>query len=444
MATAVGCLVLLSAATCRAAGFALYEWGAKGNALAGNMAGEKDAEVIAYNPAALGFMDKYSISGGFITINPQGAVSAKNLYTGTTSSTGHTSKIHPIPYFFAGGPIWKNTDFSRLYAGIGVYSRFGLSSQFDDNWDGRYNSYHGQVQSFSITPTIAYRVNKQLSLSFGVEIMHFELGLDQKIDATRILAAAGALPTVAALGLPTTLNDPSTSILDVDAKIKGDATAIGGILGLQWMPSEAFAMAATYRSQVTLNLHGNAVFDPSPTAAALLPGLFYTSGVDGSVNLPESFELGFKVRPTKKFAFGGKMIFTRWSSYDKLQINYDNPTLGVSQTTSQKDWKDSWRYSVAAQYSPVDWLDIYLSYIYDESPVNGDFADYLLTTNDRNTFGIGAGVKFGDGWRMDLNYTYLTQKDRHYTDRQVSDGVLEGEATGNIAHIFGVTLQSTF
>jgi len=150
-------------------------------------------------------------------------------------------------------------------------------------------------------------------------------------------------------------------------------------------------------------------------------------------------------KPVPKLTLGFTAVYTRWSSYDALTIHYDKPTLGVYSTTSKKDWGDVWRFSFAVQWDALDWLDLYFSYIYDQSPVGGQYADYLLPTDDRNTLGIGAGIKFGKSWRLDANYTYLMQNDRTYDyNLQVTKGVLNGEATDSIAHIFGVTLNYVF
>lgn len=450
--TKLACLVVLalmtvffSAAICQASGFAIYEWGSKGNALAGNMTGSTDAEVIAYNPAALATMDKFKSSAGVVFIAPRGTVSTKDIYSGKTTRTDEDKMFHPIPHFYVGGPVWKNTGLSRLSFGLGVYSRFGLATRFDDNWPGRYNSILADIVSLSATPTLGIKINDAWSMSLGLEMMWFDLKLQQKIDATKFLAKAGKLPLLRAMGIPTTLNDPSTSVLDTKQTLDGRGTGFGVILGVQYKPTPRFALSFTYRSQVTQNVDGTVEYDPSPTTRTLMPNNFYTTGVHGSITLPDSFTAGVMFKPVPKLTLGFTAVYTRWSSYDALTIHYDKPTLGVYSTTSKKDWGDVWRFSFAVQWDALDWLDLYFSYIYDQSPVGGQYADYLLPTDDRNTLGIGAGIKFGKSWRLDANYTYLMQNDRTYDyNLQVTKGVLNGEATDSIAHIFGVTLNYVF
>lgn len=437
--------VFLTAATCQASGFAIYEWGSKGNALAGNMTGATDAEVIAYNPAALATMDKFKSSGGVVFIAPSGTLHTKDIYTGKTTSTDEDEMYHPIPHFYVGGPVWEKTGLSRLSFGLGVYSRFGLATSFPEDWPGRYNSTLAEITSLSATPTLGVKISDAWSMSFGLEMMWFSLDLQQKIDATRMLAKAGMLPALQAMGLPTTLNDPSTSLLDVKQKLTGRSLGFGVTLGVQYKPSQRLAFSFTYRSQVTQNVDGTVEYDPSPTARSLMPNNFYTTGVHGSITLPDSFTAGVMFKPLPKLTLGFTAVYTRWSSYDALTITYDKPTLGVYSTSSKKDWGDVWRFSFAVQWDALDWLDLYFSYIYDQSPVSGEYADYLLPTNDRNTLGIGAGIKFGKSWRLDVNYTYLMQDDRTYDqNQQLTKGVLNGSATDSIAHIAGVTLNYTF
>lgn len=442
---AMACLVTFAAAaTCQAAGFALYEWGTKGNALAGNMTGHTDAEVVSYNPAGIAFMDKMKASAGVVAIAPSGTVSTTNMYTGKKTSQDQTDNIHPIPHVYFAGPVFKGTDLKPLYFGVGLFSRYGLSSEFDENWDGRYNSYNAEIETFSLQPTLAYRFGSDWSVAMGADIMYFNLTLESKIDATKVLAGAGALPLLRAMGLPTTINDPSTTLLDVDSRLTGKSTGVGGLLSVQYMPNNSFAVSATYRSQVEHNLHGTAEFSPSSTTRALMPNNWYTTGVTGSVTLPDSFDFGVMYRPVKTVTLGAKAIYTRWSSYDALTIDYDKPTFGVPSVSSTKDWSDVWRLSVSVQWEALSWLELRASYIYDESPVNDEYADYLLPTNDRNTFGIGAGFKFGNGWRADVNYTYLMQKDRTYENDQINKGVMAGEATDSIAHMLGLSINKEF
>ena len=439
------CLAVFAlAGTSQAAGFSLYEWGSKGTALGGNMTGQTDAEVVSFNPAAIAFMDKMKMSVGGQLVSPSGEVKTKDMYSGKSKTKDEDQLYHPLPTLYVAGPIFEKTDFQRFSFGLGVFTRFGLASKFDEDWDGRYNNKEAEVQSYSIQPTFAYRVSKSLAFSLGVDIMNFTLNLKQDIDSTKLFAAQGLLPALAAMGLPTTINDPSTNTMDVGQEISGRSWGFGAVLGVQYQPMDKFGVSLTYRSQVEQNISGTAKFSPSPTVRALMPNNWYTTGVEGTVTLPDSFTLGFMYKPVPKVTLGFTTVYTRWSSYDALKIDYDNPTYGLSSVKSVKDWKDVWRFSLGVGWDVASWVDLYASYVYDQSPIDDDHADYLLPANDRHIFNLGAGFKFANAWRVDINAAYLHITDRDYENHQLETGVLEGSTGNSKTYIVGASVNYTF
>ena len=77
----------------------------------------------------------------------------------------------------------------------------------------------------------------------------------------------------------------------------------------------------------------------------------------------------------------------------------------------EKDWDDVWRFQIGLEYKANDWLDLRLGYVFDESPIPDEWADYLIPTNDRQLYSIGCGMHW-DTWIVDLSYTYLDQNKR--------------------------------
>ena len=70
-----------------------------------------------------------------------------------------------------------------VWAGVGLFSRFGLGSDFPETWPGRYNSYNAESQTVTLNPDVAYKVNDKLSLAAGLSATYFDLELDRKILA---------------------------------------------------------------------------------------------------------------------------------------------------------------------------------------------------------------------------------------------------------------------
>jgi long-chain fatty acid transport protein len=434
----------LTASTSFAAGFALYEYSSRGDAMGGSLLGvADDASTLAYNPAGVGFLKKFSVVAGVSTVTPHVDVKTRNMYDGTETTTSADETTHLLPHVYIAGPLWEKTGLGKMSFGVSTYSRFGLANEFREHWVGRYNSYKAQLLTYSVIPTLAYAISDKLSFSLGLEILKFHLDLRQKIDATGLFAATGQTAVLESLGLPTTVNDPSTNFLDVDQKLRGQSHGFGYNLAMMYRPTEWLGMGIHYRSEIDLDVGGQAHYERPAIVETLLPGLYQFSTVTGRITLPASVTGGVNFLVGNTLNLGASVVFTRWSSYDKLALQYDKPNVGVDSVSKDKKFDDAWRFQFGVEWNALDWLAVRGAYIYDESPLNDGYVDYLLPSNNRNLFGLGLGFKIGNA-RIDVNYTYLMVDSRTVTGRQVQDGVMDGEFTNGDAQIWGATFVYTF
>lgn len=168
------------------------------------------------------------------------------------------------------------------------------------------------------------------------------------------------------------------------------------------------------------------------------------------MTLPDSFALGVAVYPMEKLSIEVGAIYTLWSKYDELQINFGDDVIPVGgnpfnltdQTTSPKNWDDVWRFNVGVEYAALDWLDLRLGYVYDNTPVPDDTIDYLLPDSDRQIFSTGLGFH-QDNWAVDVNYSYLLFADRDI-DERLEDFVYDGKVENADAHIAGISFTYKF
>jgi long-chain fatty acid transport protein len=417
-----GCLVLLAAQTSFAAGFGIYEWSARGNALGGATVGRADdPSALASNPAGITQLDGLQVLAGFTAIHP-----VLDVRTGNTWTSSDKDALWIPPHFYA---TWKVND--RYSIGLGTFSRFGLGSVFDENWTGRYNSYEAIIESVSINPNVAVKVTDKLSAAFGVDATYLNFALKKKINLSAIGSSDG------------------------DAQLEADGMGYGFNMALHYQPCQYAKLGLSYRSPVTMKVNGDADFTrPADFNAGLVGTKAFTdTSASGTVTLPDSFSFGLAVYPTDKLSVEVGAVYTLWSKYDKLDINYgDNvilqpgPTF-VDQTSTPKNWSDVWRFNVGLEYAALDWLDLRLGYVYDQSPLNDDTIDYLVPANDRHLFNGGLGFHW-DSWTVDLNYTYLMILDRDIDGRnRYADGtyeVYDGEIDNADAHMVGLSVGYKF
>lgn len=411
-------LVLIGATPSYGAGFAMYEYSARGNALGGGLVGRADdASALAYNPAGITQLPGTEAMIGFTAINPQASVEVEG-----DKKYDAESKYWTPPHLYVTQQLNDN-----VWFGFGVGSRFGLGIEYEDDWAGRYNVYEAHIQSVSMTPTLALKLTDWLSIAAGPEIMWFEFSQKKKVDA---------------------FNQNNTA-LDIDAQLDGDSWGYGAVAGLHAAPSDWLRLGVTYRSQVTQTVEGDADFTRGANPGipeANFNALFNDTTAEGKLVLPDSYTFGVVVYPTDKLSLELDAVYTRWSSYDELKIEFGaplNPADPTSdQTKSEKDWNDVWRFQASAEYAVLNWLDLRASYVFDQTPVPDDHVDYMLPANDRHLYGAGLGFHVTENFDIDVAYTYLQIEERNVEGH--GEGVIDSKFVDGCAHMYALSLAYRF
>jgi long-chain fatty acid transport protein len=410
--------VLFLSTSAFGAGFALYEGSARGNVLgAGLTATADDASAVFYNPAGITQLKGDQVMVGATFIYPQ-----TDVYTSPGGMWGSTDNWWIPPHAY-----WTHQINDKWWSGVGVFSRFGLGTQFDSNWPGRYNSYYARIRTVEFNPNIAYKVNEKFSVAGGFNIMYMDLKLEQKISPTTF-------------GGPAALGDANSTLRD------GQSVGWGINLAVHYKPTDDWYLGASYRSRVSQHLEGDADFTkPAAWAGfgAANAVLLRDTDASGSLRLPDEVFAGvaYKVIPT--LTVGGGIYWTRWSTYDKLEITYDLPIApGVATVTKQKQWKDVYRFMIGAEWKFMPNWRASASYAYDQEPIQDQYADYLVPANDRNMYSAGLGWDYGK-FTTDFSYTLIMINERKIPARP-ADGVLQSEFKNGIAHLFGISLGYKF
>ena len=412
-----------------AAGFALYETGARGTSLGGAMvARADDPSALFFNPAGITQLTGIQTMLGVQMIAPRLDVKTTGQYTvvgpnapplppyypaitGTqqTTTSLEDNEFWP-PHAYLTYPVND-----RWWLGLAVMSRFGLGVEFPTSWPGRFNSYNSRIVTSEVNPNIAYKVSDNFSVSAGVSMMYLDVKLQKKINPALYGLGAG----------------------EIDQKLTGDSYGYGYNFGLHYKPTDWISFGASYRSTVTQHVEGDLKFrgQSGPYQAGAFPNV----GGDATLVLPDQFFFGVAVKPMKKLSVEVGAILTNWSSYDQLKLELDSPILGgrANVISQPKNWKNVWRYHAGLEYNVTDWMDLRLSYIYDESPVPDETIGYELPDSDRNIFGIGLGFHKNNWW-LDLSYNHLLFSDREIAARPI-DGVLASEVQDGMAYIAGIS-----
>lgn len=407
LVSVAACLVCLFAFTvsASAAGFALYEYSARGNALGGAViARADDPSTIAFNPAGLTQLEGTQVATGVSAILPNMDVKVNG------------DQVHGQNNVWLPPHLYMTHKYNDKWSfGVGMYTRFGLGTEYDADWAGKANVTHAVVQSYSINPNVAYQVNDNLSLAVGVEYIHVMMEIDK---------------TVSVGGLGGVLSK---------TKAEGYGTAL--TLGMLYKFNDQWRLGVGYHSQAEVGASGDQRFHGVPAAVA---ANFPNNHVTGTVVLPDMINVGLVYYPWEDLSVEVGGVYTRWSTYNRLRFEFSKPVGGSYHSDTPKDWEDVWRYNVGVEYAATDWMKLRVGYTYDESPLNDSQLDYLIPGNDRQLYSVGVGFNY-DAWTLDLSYTYLWMKGRDYANTRTVGSVKSNSHSMNArTDIYGVTVGYKF
>ena len=380
-----------------AAGFALIEQSASGmgNAFAGAAATAEDPSTIFYNPAGMSRLEGMQVTVGAHVID----LSVKFSNSGSTKPAaivtnplggngGNAGDVAVIPNVYFVMPIGD-----RLNFGIGANVPFGLKTEYDDNWAGRFQGIKTDIKTYNINPSLSYKVSDSLAIGAGANYQHLDADLTNAV----------------VLGFNT----------EGRAELDANDDAWGWNIGVLFQPAPATKIGASYRSKLKYTLEGTTTVT-GPTGAIVAP---VSGPTKADVTLPDSFSLSLAQKLNDQWELLADATFTHWSEIDR--INIVNSTNGTLRDSLVVDFDDTWRYSVGVNYKLNDAWTLKGGVAYDQSPVKGTSTRTVrLPDNDRTWLSIGAAMKVKQNGKLDFGYSHLFVKDSdiNFTRSQQAPG----------------------
>jgi long-chain fatty acid transport protein len=407
-----------------ASGFQLVEQNGSGlgNAFAGQAASAKDASTIFFNPANLTRLSGKQIVLG---VNPIG-IKTEFTDSGSTRPLLGTVPI-PVPLGTTGGnaggwiPV-PNGYFSwqvskTVWAGVGVGAPFGLKTDWDADWMGRFKAIKSEVRTVNINPTLAVKVSDSFSLGAGANYQRLKATLSQGVafggisygKAVQAAGPVGGAFVLRALGGPAGLAMEGTSTVD------GDTWSWGWNVGAALNVGKEGHIGASYRSKIKHDIEGGATFVGAPTfdlpgpLAPLGAGLnaaFASGPVKAHIELPETVSVAASYEGEKAEVMAD-YTWTGWTSIQALTVvrTDGNPLSSVP-----LNFKDTWRVGLGFNYKMTDaWL-LRLGTAYDKTPVQDQYRTPRLPDEDRTWAALGFQYKVGKNGALDLGYAHLFVK----------------------------------
>ncbi len=448
MQAAITAAALLPAMTF-ASGYKLNEQSAAGmgTAHAGRAAMAEDASVVFYNPAAMTELDGPVLTAGFTYIKGNGEFTGNGTNVGggaitgaddvdAYSNGGNYLGESFIPFIYYARPV--NEKFS---VGLGVYVPFGTKTNYDDDFVGGGFADETSLASIEIAPVFAYKVNDQLSVGGGLDIVYMEGLLSKFVDSVPYRAdlayAVGVLghdPATYGITAGSPLLDSSNAGFENHYEVEGDDWSYGWNLGAYYKLTDSTTLGVTYRSEIEFTLEGDSKFAETFVAYdsgtdSLVPyGTIQPQASEVPLTTPASATVSLAHQATDTLLLQVGATWTGWSSFqsfDVIAIERATPSTadGIDISDIAFDsgdgldagyighiderWVDVWAVALGGTYQLNDKLALRAGYAYDQSPVRDEFRTARVPSSDRQWLTFGAGYTISANLSLDVAAGYL-------------------------------------
>lgn len=379
-------LALAFSGTASAAAFQLWEQNASGlgTAYAGSAAIADNASTIFFNPAGMVRLGGVQLSTG---IAGQ-ANSYKFRNDGSTplggGDGGNAGGWSALPNAYAS---WQLTP--TLSAGLGVFSPFGFSTEYDGGWLGRNQAIKSEIRTLNINPALAYRLNDKVALGLGVNY--------QKIDA---------------------------DFTRVGSRLSADDASWGWNAGALFTLSPAMRVGVSYRSAVKHTLEGDSAGTPA----------------EARLKLPDTCILSVWQQVSDRWEAMGDLSYTRWESLQSFHTvrRSDGATLD----DERLNYGNAWRFAWGSAYKATDALKLKFGFAYDRTPIQHADRSARLPDSDRLWFSLGGQWDSGRFGKFDLGYAYVHAQDAGIRQEQ-GGNLLRGQYRAH-SHVLGVQYSVGF
>ncbi len=375
----------------QAAGFQLIENSARGqgNAFAGAAATANDASTIWFNPAGMTKLKNKQISVVGHIILPDSSFTNDgstdglgNNLNGADDEGGSTA--------FVGNLYWV-TDVGATKFGLGITTPFGLTTEYNDTWRGRYHGVKTAMSTLNFNPSIAREVTDKLSIGGGINILLADIELTSAIDFGSLLGAPQQVDGFADLSADNlTFNEFSWGVN----------------LGMTYDFTKDTRLGIAWRSEIEVAAEGKAKFSvPTAAAPVLGSGAFQDTRLTAKVTLPQNIAVSVK-HDVGEVTLLADVTWTGWSSFEELRIQYANPVQPDSVTTEA--WEDTFRFSIGADYKLNKKMTLRTGVAYDQTPVpDPEHRTPRIPGNDRTWLSFGMTYVMSPEIIMDFGYSHL-------------------------------------
>lgn len=320
---------------------------------------------IFYNPGALTFTDsKYDIEAGVSLIKSN--VTFQKDFTNYQAQTDNP--IKPPFYLYGAGKINE-----QITVGIGVYTPFGSTSQWPDDWAGRYLIQNISLKAIYIQPTISYKVNENFGVGVGL------------VYATGDVKLQRALPY-----------SPTSQV-----NLSGKTSSIGFNVGAYYQ-DEKISAGIDFRSRILMQVEdAEAIFAIPASLQTLVPP---TNTFNADLPMPANLDIGIAYKYDEKLTLAAEINYVFWGTYKELEFTFGQ-NGDLLNSVNPREYSNSLIIRVGGEYILNEKVTLRAGAYYDPSPTHDDY--FNPETVSLNTLAFTLGVTYMVNENLEVHATYL-------------------------------------
>ena len=407
-----------------------------------------DASSIYWNPAAMPSRRGLSFYGGATSISLSGDFIQDT--TGRTYNGEVPTAV--VPHLFL-----NYRGAGRLAYGLGVYVPYGLTSQWGDDFPGRFAAKKASLQTIYVQPNLSYQLSDNWSVGGGPVFGHSTVELIQALDAS---SAIPILPKRTEFGR---------------ARLKGSATAVGVDLGVHGRLSPEWQMGARFLSQVTFKYDdADATFTQTKTNfvfAGPVPGTPFAAGtklddvlatqfaaggpfvdqkVSTEIQHPAQIQVGLGYTGFQNTTLSAEYSYVGFKSFRALPVEFQGPAASRSKVL-QEDYGNTSGIRLGAEHRTMTGVALRAGFTATAAAAPQETVTPLLPEQDRSLAMFGVGYPFGGRYAIDGSYARIFTPGRRGRLDERAPGSTTAQAValneGSYAlsaNIFAISLKANY
>ncbi len=370
-----------------------------------------DASTVTHNPANLSYLTNNELLVSFTL-----GYGKREFEPDTGGKAESKDPWAVLPNLFSS---WNVND--DLTAGVGLTTPYGRSTTFPKDTVLRYTTpYFTELIAINLNPSLAYKVNENVSVGGGIDLLYSELDLRQ------------IYPWSVATGNP--------AAPDGTSSFEGDGSGFGINAAITIELTDKQRLVLTYRSSIEVDYEGDSKLTQTPVAAPVPSLVTSQSDFETTIEFPTVLAAGYGIEVTDKLRVEVNVEWVEHSTFDELNIDAGSNTAFLPSSTIPANWDDNWTYGFGADYQLNENLVLRCGYIYLETPVPSETMLPSISEEDQSVVSVGFGYTSGQH-KIDAAYAYgiFNGRDVNNNINPAFNGAYDFEA-----HLIGASYGYTF